>query len=320
MNITEKGKGYGLVALAGIMWGTGFLYIQFVLNGGLSPQEIVSWKMLIGFLFMLLYTLKRDPKALKIDMRGLLLIAALGLVCHTLYNLFMNLAVERTTIATTVALLYTAPFFVLIISRFLFNERFTVLKVVSMIIAISGVYMTVTGGRSDQLAFDSTGILFGLGAGFAYGLMNLYSKYLVVYYKQQTILTYAFGFAFLFSLSFSNPLAVFQLDFNPLLWLNLILLGLVPTALSYGFFTAGLTYPIESSKAAIIATIEVPVSVLGSYLIFSEALNFMKIIGILMVLFSVFLLRREMQSPKIPTRENRVTVPSRSVDNIKELE
>jgi len=296
MNISEKGKGYSLVALAGIMWGTGFLYIQFVLNGGLSPQEIVSWKMLIGFIFMLLYTIQWNPKALKIDKRGLFLIGILGLVCHTFYNLFMNLSVERTTIATTVALLHTAPFFVLLISRVLFNEKFTILKVISVTIAVSGVYLTVTGGRLDQLAYDGVGILFGLGAGFAYGVMNLFSKYLVTRYQQQTILTYAFGFAFLFSLTFSDPIAAFRLDFDPWLWVNLILLGLVPTALSYAFFTAGLSYNIESSKAAVVATIEVPVSVLGSFLIFSEELNFMKLLGIAMVLFSVFLLRREMKN------------------------
>ena len=293
MNTSEKGKGYSLVALAGIMWGTGFLYIQFVLNGGLSPQEIVSWKMLIGFIFMLLYTIRINPNALKVDKRGLLLIGILGLICHTFYNLFMNLSVERTTIATTVALLYTAPFFVLIISRVLFREKFTTLKVIAVIIAVSGVYFTVTGGKLDQLAYDTTGILFGLGAGFAYGVMNLYSKYLLMRYSQQTILTYAFGFAFLFSLTFSDPTAIFRLDFDPWLWLNLILLGLVPTALSYGFFTAGLSYNIESSKAAVVATIEVPVSVLGSFLIFSEPLNTIKLLGIAMVLFSVFLLRMD---------------------------
>ncbi len=293
MNTSEKGKGYSLVALAGIMWGTGFLYIQFVLNGGLSPQEIVSWKMLIGFIFMLLYTIRINPNALKVDKRGLLLIGILGLICHTFYNLFMNLSVERTTIATTVALLYTAPFFVLIISRVLFREKFTTLKVIAVIIAVSGVCFTVTGGKLDQLAYDMTGILFGLGAGFAYGVMNLYSKYLLMRYSQQTILTYAFGFAFLFSLTFSDPTAIFRLDFDPWLWLNLILLGLVPTALSYGFFTAGLSYNIESSKAAVVATIEVPVSVLGSFLIFSEPLNTIKLLGIAMVLFSVFLLRMD---------------------------
>ncbi len=308
MNISEKGKGYGLVALAGVMWGTGFLYLQFVLNGGLTPQEIVSWKMLIGFLFMLLYTLRKNPKALRIDKQGLLLIGILGLVCHTFYNLFMNLSVERTTIATAVALIYTAPFFVLLISRFLFNEKFTPLKVISVIIAVSGVYLTVTGGQLDQLAYDRVGIVFGLGAGFTYGVMNLYSKFLITRYLQQTILTYAFGFAFLFSLSFSDPAAAFRLDFDPWLWVNLILLGLVPTALSYTFFTAGLSYKIESSKAAVVATIEVPISVLGSFLIFSEALNLMKLLGITMVLISVFLLRWEIHE-KIGKEEGKERGP-----------
>ncbi len=302
MSMTDKTKGFLFVTLAGLLWGTGFLYIQFVLDGGLSPQEIVSWKLLIGFIFMFAYTRKNDPGALKIDRKGLFLVLILGVVCFSVYNLLMNLTMEKTTIATTVALLYTAPFYVLIISRLLFREPFTRIKVISTIVAVSGVTLTVTGGQLDELAYDSIGIVYGLAMGLVFAITNLFSRHLLVRYKQLTILTYSFGFGFLFSLTFSDLTAAFRLSFDPLLWLNLILMGLVPTALAYGFFTTGLSYKIESSKAAIITTIEVPVSVLGSYLIFSEELNVLKLLGIAMVLFSVYLLNRERQRRLPPNR------------------
>ncbi len=293
MQLTDKAKGYLMVGASGFFWGTGFLYIQYILDSGLAPKDMVSWKMIVGFIFMFAYTYFKDKKLLKIDKKTLIYIAIMAFVCHVLYNLFMNIAIERTTIATTVALLYTAPIFVLIISRLVFKELFTTYKIIAVVVCITGVFLTVTGGTFEVLDFNVSGVIFGLAAGLAYAMMNLISKALVSNYKQVTILTYTFGLAFLFSLTFSNPLAAFKLEFNIWFWVNILLLGFIPTVLGYFCFTTGLSYGIESSKAAIIATIEVPVSVVGSYLIFAEYISAWKLIGIILVLLSVFLIHKD---------------------------
>ncbi len=300
MQLTDKAKGYFMVGASGFLWGTGFLYIQYILDSGLAPKDLVSWKMILGFIMMFTYTFFKDKELLKIDKKGLLYISVMAFVSHVLYNLFMNTAIERTTIATTVALMYTAPIFVLIISRFAFKELFTPFKIIAVILCMVGVFLTVTGGTLEVLDFNVSGVIFGLATGLSYALMNLVSKYLLGNYKQVTILTYTFGLAFLFSLAFSNPLAAFKLEFNIWLWVNILLLGIVPTVLGYSLFTTGLSYNIESSKAAIIATIEVPVSVIGSYIVFGQDILGWKFIGIVLVLLSVFLLQRDdLRSTKV---------------------
>lgn len=293
MNLTTKVKGYFLVGASGFFWGTGFLYIQYILDSGLSPEDMVSWKMILGFIFMFAYTYSKDKELLKIDKKGLIYIAIMALICHVLYNLFMNTAIEKTTIATTVALMYTAPIFVLIISRIAFKELFTKYKVIAVFVCIVGVFLTVTGGTLDVLDFNVIGVMFGLATGLSYAMMNLISKALLGNYRQVTILTYTFGLAFILSLPISNPLEAFKLEFNIWLWVNILLLGFVPTVLGYFSFTTGLSYGIESSKAAIIATIEVPVSVIGSYLIFGDDIFGWKLVGIVLVLLSVSLLHRD---------------------------
>ena len=54
MDFPEKLKGYLLVALSGTLWGTGFLYIQYILDHGLRSQDLVSWKMIVGFVTLFL--------------------------------------------------------------------------------------------------------------------------------------------------------------------------------------------------------------------------------------------------------------------------
>lgn len=137
------------------------------------------------------------------------------------------------------------------------------------------------------------GILYGLASGICYGTMTLLNKKISNDYDQITILTYTFGFAFMFSLIFSNPISIFYIPFNPLVYLFVIMLGVLSTSVSYLFYTKGLSYGVESSKASIIATLEVPVSVIGSVIIFKQRLSIIEVIGMLFVLTSVILLNEK---------------------------
>ena len=284
-------KGYIMVGLCGVLWGSALLYTQYLLDSGIRSKDIVSWKMLFGFITMFLYICFKDRNLLKIDKKGLAYTAFMGLVCHTLFNLFIFISMERTTIATTVALMYTSPIFVMIISRFFLQEKFTANKICALILCTLGVFLTVTGGKIGELSFDILGVLFGLSAGLFYAIMNLLNKRLLDKYSELTMLAYTLGFAFIFSLSFSNPLMVFELEFDILIWLYLFMLGVVATALGYLLFITGLSNGVESSKAAIIVTLEVPVSVIGSYIFFSQAIGGWKSIGIILVLISVVVLQ-----------------------------
>lgn len=297
MELNKQKKGYIMVMLSGILWGAALLYTQYLLDNGIKSKDLVSLKMLLGCITMILYTYSKDKTLLRIDKKGLLYAAVMGLIAHTLFNLFMFTAIEKTTIATTVALMYTSPIFVMVISRFIFQEKFTINKILAVILCVIGIFLTVTGGDIKELSFNFLGILFGLGAGFCYGMMNIISKILEDKYSQLTMLTYTLGFAFIFSLSFSNPLVVFKIPFNILVWVYLFMLGAFATALSYLLFITGLSYGVESFKAAIIVSLEVPVSVIGSYFIFGQDVGGLKIVGIILVLASVVILQGDVFQP-----------------------
>lgn len=279
-----------LILGSSILWGTALLYSQYILDNGIDSKDLVSLKMLFGFLTMFIYILFKDRNLLKIDRRGLGYAAIIGLICHALYNLFMFKAVEETSIATTVTLLYTSPIFVTIMSRIIFKEKITAKKALALIFAVIGSWLTVTSGSFKSLNFNPIGVFYGLGAGLFYGTMTIINKFIVNDYDEVTLLTYTLGFAFIFSLVFSNPLAIFQVEYNPLLYLFVIMLGVFSTAISYLIYLKGLSFGVESSKASIIATFEVPVSIVGSFLIFGQKLSIIEMIGVLLVLTSIFII------------------------------
>jgi drug/metabolite transporter, DME family len=282
-----------MVAAAGILWGTTGLQVKTLLNYQLSVQNIVLWRMVFAVLILFPFIFFTNRKLLKIDFKGLAYISLIGIFSQFLFNILYFSTIQKTTIATAVTLLYTAPVFTAIMARIFYKELFTPFKTVALLLCIGGCFFAATGGSMETLRLNSPGVLMGVGAGLTFTLLTIITKAIINDYRQMTIIVYSIGFGLLFYLPFSHPLEIFQMGLPLNGWLLLCSIGLISTALAYGLYITGLSYDIEASKAGIICTLELVVSVILSYLVFKEALWGWKLIGILMVIFSVIIIQMD---------------------------
>jgi len=289
--LKRQTKGYLMVAAAGILWGTIGIQVQTLLNYQLPVQAIVLWRMIFAFTILFSFIFFTNRKLLKVDLRGLVHISLIGLFSQFFFNLLYFSAIQKTTVATAVTLMYTAPIFIAVMARIFYRELFTPFKTVALFLCIGGCFFTATGSSMETLQLNLPGVLMGLGSGFTFALLTILSKAIINKYHQLTIIVYSIGFGLLFYLPFSHPLEVFQLNLALKAWLLLGSIGLISTVIAYGFYITGLSYGIEASKAGIISTLEVVVSVMLSYLVFKEALWGWKLVGILMVVFSVLIVQ-----------------------------
>lgn len=280
-----------MVAAAGILWGTIGIQVKTLLNYQLSVQTIVLWRMLfaVSILFPFIFFTKRE--ILKVNLRGIAYFSLIGICSQFFFNLLYFSAIQRTTVATAVTLLYTAPIFIAVMARIFYKELFTPFKTVALLLCIGGCFFAATGGSMDTLKLNLPGVLMGVGAGFTFALLTIITKAIINDYHQLSIIAYSIGFGLLFYLPFTHPLEIFQMDLALKAWLLLGSIGLISTVIAYGFYITGLSYGIEASKAGIVSTLEVVVSVILSYLIFKEALWGWKLVGILMVVSSVLIVQ-----------------------------
>ena len=280
-----------MVAAAGILWGTIGAQVKILLNYQLSVQAIVLWRMAfaVSILFPFIFFTKRE--ILKVNLRGIAYFSLIGICSQFFFNVLYFSAIQKTTVATAVTLLYTAPIFIAVMARVFYKELFTPFKTVALLLCIGGCFFAATGGSMDTLKLNLPGVLMGVGAGFTFALFTILSKAIIKKYHQLTIMLYSIGFGLLFYLPFSHPLDIFQMEPNLNMWLLLCSMGLISTVLAYGLYITGLSYGIEASKAGIVSTLELVVSVILSYLIFKEALWGWKLVGIFMVVFSVIIVQ-----------------------------
>jgi len=280
-------KGYLMVAAGATLWGTVGIQVQTLFNYNLSLQSIVFWRLFFAFIILFSFVFFTNKKWLIIDKKGLIYLALMGLFSQMLFNLFYFSCIQKTTIATAVTLLYSAPIFIAVMARIFYKELFTPVKTVALFLCMGGCFFAATGGSVAVLKINLIGVLMGLGAGFTFSLVTIISKAIIHKYHQFTIIVYALGFGLLFYLPFSHPLIIFQKNLPLEVWLLIASFGVISTAVAYGLYITGISYGIEVSRAGIISTMELVVAVILSYLIFKEALWGWKLAGILMVVFSV---------------------------------
>lgn len=280
-----------MVAAGATLWGTVGIQVQTLFNYNLSLQSIVFWRLFFAFIILFSFVFFTNKKWLIIDKKGLIYLALMGLFSQMLFNLFYFSCIQKTTIATAVTLLYSAPIFIAVMARIFYKELFTPVKTVALFLCMGGCFFAATGGSVAVLKLNLIGVLMGLGAGFTFSLVTIISKAIIHKYHQFTIIVYALGFGLLFYLPFSHPLIIFQKNLPLEIWLLMASFGVISTAVAYGLYITGISYGIEVSRAGIISTMELVVAVILSYLIFKEALWGWKLAGILMVVFSVVIVQ-----------------------------
>ena len=281
----------GLVLISAILWGSMGIVTRYVAEIGFHTRQTAAVRICSAAMVLFLYLIVLDRKKLKIHKEDVKWFLGAGLGSLFINNLAYAETVQRASLSLAVILLYTAPFFVMILSVIFFHEKLTVQKVAALILSFAGCVLTA--GLSDSGLGKNPGItvLIGLCAGFGYSLYSIFGKFLVGKYDSMTVTAYTFFVASIASFAISEPGELFRIMGEHLEQMPLIVLGSVITlALPYLIYSYALRY-IESSKASIIASFEVAAASLFGVILYQERLDIFNIEGILCVILALILLQ-----------------------------
>lgn len=256
---------------------------------GFGPLEVAQTRITTGLLFVGLYILLFNRNLFRVKWKDIWCFLGTGIVSLLLFSTCYFSALNYTSLAVAAILLYTAPFFVMLMSLLLFKEKMNGKKVLALILAFTGCVLVSGVGGNET--FSWIGILLGLGSGFFYALYSIFGRYAINRgYGAWTMTFYTFlfcsiGCAFLCDWQVIGT--SFVADSSVAWWV--LGLGFVTAFLPYVLYSIGLEN-MESSKASILASVEPVVSALFGVFVFHEALSVWGILGILMVLGAIIVL------------------------------
>lgn len=275
---------------AAMLWGTAGIFVRTLDKSGVGAMQTVFLRAVFSCVILAFIMLVSNRSAFKVKLRDLPIFAASGIFSIVMFNFCYYKTMALSTLSVAAVLLYTAPFFVMILSVPLFKERFTLKKLISALVAFAGCCL-VSGVLGSGQKISGECLVYGLLTGFGYSLYTVFGNILLKKgYSSFTVTFYTFVFAVLGSVFFVDIKDTVSLTGSSLtVPLTAFGMALFNTALPYICYTNGLK-SVAPDKAPIIATVEPVTATVIGLLVYSEKPSVEGIIGIVLVLGSVIIL------------------------------
>ena len=277
------------VMAAGFLWGIISIFIKGMDTLDFSPLQILQMRTLISSFIMAFFLFAADRRLLCFELKDIWMFIGTGVISLTFFSMCYFQTIIESGASVAVILLYTSPIFVILLSRILFQEKITALKLTALVMTFIGCIL-VSGIGNGKNSMTLRGFIIGLGSGFGYALYSIFSRYALRKYNVLTIIFYTFLFSGISILPFSGPLLKGNLA-HPCILLYGVGIALLCTVLPYLLYTFGMIRT-ETGKAAILVTVEPLVGTLVGCGLYGEPMTLVKACGILLTFGAVILLGR----------------------------
>ena len=267
-----------LMAVAMFVFGT---LAPFVRNIHVSSGELALYRAVLAALLVGTYLLVTKQNLSIGSIKKELLLLLLSGVAMGINWIFLFEAYKYTTVSVATLSYYFAPVIVMVICPLLFKEKLTAKQVLCFAMATAGLVLitgTAGGGKQDLL-----GIAFGLGAAAFYATVMLLNKFIEgVTGLHRTFIQFLSAIAVL--VPYVACTSGFTLGtLNNTGWINLLIVGLVHTGITYCMYFSALK-ELPGQKVAILSYIDPLVAVLVSVILLNEGITVPQIIGGILIL------------------------------------
>ncbi len=290
--------GYHLLAIiTSVIWGTTFVSTKILINYGLRPEEIMLYRFVIAYIGIFLLV----PRPLFArNLRDELLFVLAGITGGSFYFLAENTALRYTLASNVSILISTTPLMTAMLAHYLFGkeqktggEALTRRFFYGSLVALLGVFLVVLNGRF-LLKVNPLGDALTLLAALFWALYSMVLRKFGNHYSALFITRKVFFYGIVTIL----PVFVFspmQIDWNllmqPVVAANLLFLSVVASLACY------LVWNIVVRKLGVVSATNYiylnPVSTLiTSFLVLSEQITPIAIVGSALVLYGVYFAKR----------------------------
>lgn len=299
---------YVSVILAMVFWGFTFVLYKYA-NLSFRPTSIIFFRLFVSifFLFGFAFLFRRLGKISRKDQKWFLLMAFFEPFIY-----FLGEANGMTLVTPTVGaiIISTIPLIVPFGAYLFFKERLTLFNQVGLVVSFAGVLMVILT-RSDGLVAESRGImLMFLAVAGAVGY-TLIAKKLLDDYNPITITAYQS----LYGLVMFTPLFLLTElpDFDPTAvstpsLLAVLYLGVVGSGICFILLNIAMR-ELGAARANIFANIVPVVAALVSFLLLSEPMPWLKVLGILVTIIGLFMSQISSLKGKRALRRNGIPHP-----------
>lgn len=280
----QKFQGMFFVIVSAIAFGAIPIFAKAAYNAGSDPISVLFFRFLIASIVMVpSIAVRKIPFPRGRFLLGLMLMGGIGYVGQS-FCYFTALTMASAGLVAI--LLYLYPAIVTILSTLLFKERITGLKILALILALTGTVLTIGLGGGGSLL----GIALAMTAPFIYSAYILAGSKIT---KEVGILSSSTVVMISASFVFGALIAVRGLNMPQTLvgWGGVLAIALISTVIAIITFFAGLKR-VGPTNASMLSSFEPITTVVLAAIVFGEKIGLMRIMGGVLILIAVILLAK----------------------------
>lgn len=286
-------KYYGslYLALAATIWGGMYVVSKAVLTV-ISPLELV-WLRYIVALSALIIISALTRQSWHISKKDLPLVIAVGVIGYAISIWTQFVGTKLSTAQMGAVITSATPVFMVVFARLLLKEKITFRKGLSIILVTIGVSCVIGVGDIGK-SYWIGGIVL-VAAALSWALMSVLIKRIPSAYSQLVVTTYAI----LTATIVITPFAALELDqaqlnalIQPKIWLGVLYLGIISTAVAFFLWNKGLQM-IDAASGSLCFFLQPMTGTLLGWLFLGEQVGITFWIGAVLILSGFFLIVKE---------------------------
>jgi len=282
-----------LIAMS-IVWGLNFTAIKGAVSE-FQPLTFNTIRFGISSLFLLglLWLRERSIGVHRKDLARFVLLAIIG---NTAYQMFFINGIALTTATNSALILATTPIFIILFGALLNVEKVTSRIVQGVILSFIGVVMIVLG-TGNSLTFSNQSLLGDLlivANPICWSIYTVLSKPILKEYSplKLTAVTMAIGAVPLVLVGIPSLGTQNWAEISTSSWVGLGFSAFLAIGLGYVIWYTGVSR-IGSAKTSLYDNLVTVFAVASAWIILSESMTWIQILGAVLVFGSLYLVRRK---------------------------
>ena len=255
----------------------------FVRNIPVSSGELALYRAILAASLIALFLMVTKQKIPFASIKKELFLLLLSGIAMGFNWILLFEAYKYTTVSIATLSYYFAPVLVTAASTVLFREKLTAKQILCFFMSTLGIVMVTGIGDMAGGGRNMIGILFGLGAAVLYAACILINKFIKnVDGIHRTFLQFLAAILVLTPyVLLTGSISLGNMD--PVGWLNLLIVGLLHTGVTYCMYFTALK-GVSGQQVAILSYIDPLVAVVISVTVLGETMTVLQLAGGLLIL------------------------------------
>lgn len=283
--MNQRKKGILLAIITAVMWGIMGIFVRDLSGFQFSNIEISFFRCALAGAAYFIFLLATKPKALKIDLKGLIICIVYGAVAYSISFVSYSVAVSRIPVGVATVLMFMSPIWVAILGVVMFREKLEKRKILTIAVCFFGAVLVANLIGAGDIQLDGIGIFAGIVNGIGVALQILLPKFFAKDYDRDTLLVYGFlGAALVLAFGMDFTAVSSHIAATPtfnLIW-DLFGIGILCTMVANVACVKSTQY-VEATTTSILSALEVVVGTIVGFFVFREHLTALQLLGAVII-------------------------------------